>query len=342
MTRDAGQGRSRWTLIVAGSLAWPALGGCLREDGDDAERFRDAIPTAAQIEVAGPEAGEATSTAAAARGPLAPGAWDDGPWAKYYGLTREIRDGVNDVTAIVLGSAWVIVHTEPSSLGQREAIWGPWADSLSPAEYRFRVTERAPDEYDYALEGRKKGTAGAFVPVLSGRGHGRGDPRHGDGYFEIDLDRARELDPFEVREGSGRIRIEHDLDPRVTRELFVGDRWVSAEVSPSDSEVTWVAESVSSEDGTGTLYVRAHDDAQETRLTRLEDIELASAWRGDGAGRADVSVSGGDVPASVGTVHAVECWGADFATRYYSDTIEWEPTTGDLSACVFAEPIAPR
>lgn len=330
------------TLTAAAALPLASAGGCLREEGDDAERFREAIPTADHVRVAGPEAAPVGAAAEASIRALASGGWDDGPWAKYYGFTREVRDGVNDVTAVVLGSVWLIVHTEPSTLREREAIWGPWADSLSPAEYRLRVTESAPDEYDYALEGRPKGSAAAYAAVLSGRGHGRGDPRHGDGWFEIDLDAVRALDPFEVREGSGKIRITHDLDPRITRQLFVGDRAVSAEVTPTELEVWWVAESVSREDGTGTLQVRAHDDADETRLTRLEDLEIASRWRADGAGRADVVVSGGDVPAAVGAVRAVECWGTDFTTSYYADDLEWEPTTGDPSACAFAEPAPPR
>jgi hypothetical protein len=50
-------------------------------------------------------------------------------------------------------------------------------------------------------------------------------------------------------------------------------------------------------------------------------------------------MSGGDIPASVGTVTAVECWSGDFARVYYDDSIDWEPTSGDPAACAFDAPL---
>lgn len=92
------------------------------------------------------------------------------------------------------------------------------------------------------------------------------------------------------------------------------------------------------QDGTGDLYVKAHDDVDPGHSTKLEDIQLESRWNGDGAGRADIKLSGGDIPAADSPVTAVECWGADFMRSYYSDSINYEPTEGDPTACVYQQP----
>jgi hypothetical protein len=78
----------------------------------------------------------------------------------------------------------------------------------------------------------------------------------------------------------------------------------------------------------------------DTKLTQLEDIGIDSRWRADGAGRADIVIAGGDVPADPGPgmVSAVECWGSDFMRSYYSDSINFEPSEGQASACVYEAP----
>jgi len=91
-------------------------------------------------------------------------------------------------------------------------------------------------------------------------------------------------------------------------------------------------------DGTGSLHVDAHADVDDSKLTQLEDIGIDSRWRKDGAGRADIVIAGGDVPADPGMVSAVECWGSDFMRSYYSDSINFEPSTGDAAACVYDAP----
>jgi len=49
-------------------------------------------------------------------------------------------------------------------------------------------------------------------------------------------------------------------------------------------------------------------------------------------------ISGGDIPATPGAVSAVECWGADFVRNYYIDSIGFEPSEGEASACVYDAP----
>ena len=293
---------------------------------DDGSRFREPIPQASEVEVSGPD-----GAAAAQAGPSASAAgtgsepWANGPWAKYYGFTRHVRDGVNGVTAVVLGGVWLVVHTQPSDVAEHQAIWGPWDDSLSPATYRFRVVEVGEREYQYFLEGRKKssGSDADWRAVLSGEGFGRRHAKHGDGNFSIDLDVAEELDPFEHADDSGTLTITHQLS--------TPDKTVSADMKPSATERWWTAASTRHSDGSGTLLVNAHDDVDDSKTTALEDVVIDSRWRADGAGRADITISGGDVGALV--VTANECWSTDFMRSYYSDSVDYAPTEGDVTAC---------
>ncbi len=328
-----------WAAVALGGSM--ALSGCMLEKKEDAGRFREAIPKADQVEVSGPESALASSSAASHTQADEP--WANGPWAKYYGFTRVVRDGVNAISGAVLGSVWLVVHTEPTSVEKNEAIWGPWTDSLEPVTWRFRVSEVGQDEYEYRLEGRPKASEsdGDYRAVLLGTGFGKAHEKHGDGQFTIDLDVARALDPFYLGDDSGTIVIKHDLPQNITSNVFALPKTITAEVTPSDSQEWFTVTSQANEDRTGTLLVNAFDDVDDSGTTAMEDIQIASQWNANGAGRADITLSGGDVPAEPGVVTAVECWDSDFFSVYYADSIEWQASEGDVNACAYDAPITP-
>lgn len=325
------------------------LPGCMLEKQDDGEEFREAVPQREAIVVAGPEtdadaqsATQSTSLSGAlGRHTQASRPLGRADYAKWYGFTRAVRGGVNAVTAWVLGSVWAIVHLPPTSVKDGEAIWGPYTDALDPVTYRFRITRVAEAEYDYVLEGRPKASTSDadFRVVLKGHGFGKQHDEHGEGEFTIDLSTARELDPFGRDKDSGTVRIVHRL-PRDLESAAALPRTIRAEVTP-DPEVdreSYTVDSVANEDGTGTLDVVAKSDVDESKATALEDVTVSSRWRKDGAGRADITISGGDIPADPGVVTAVECWGADFARSFYTDTVSFEEAVGEASACVYGAP----
>jgi hypothetical protein len=326
-------------------LALSFTPGCMLEKQDDGEEYREAVPLREAVVVSGPETAAASGTSTASitsRKPQADGPLRRGNYAKWYSFTRAVRGGVNLVTASVLGSVWTIVHIEPSSIVDGEATWGPYTDALEPVTYRFRVTRVAPAEYDYVLEGRPKTSKsdGDYRAVLTGHGYGKRHEQHGQGEFVIDLSAARELDPVAHQDDSGTVRVVHDLP----RDIDTGGkglpRTITATVKP-DPSVNPESFSVISKaelDGTGLLHVDARADVDDSKATALEDIGIDSRFRADGAGRADIVISGGDIPADPGSVSAVECWGADFARSYYSDSIGFEPEQGDPSACVYDAP----
>jgi len=319
------------------------LPGCMLQKQDDGDEYREALPAREAVVVAGPQSDAAGDTSAApgvstqAAGPLS-----RTPYAKWYGFTRVVRGDVNLVTAAVLGSAWAIVHTEPSSVKDGQASWGPYTDALEPVTYRFRVTRVAEGEYDYTLDGRPKASTSedAYRAVLKGHGYGKRHAQHGEGDFTIDLSVARALDPFAHQNDSGTVHIVHHLPHDLGEGQSALPRSITAEVTP-DPAVNPESFSVTSNanlDGTGSLHVGARADVDESKMTALEDIAIDSRWRADGAGRADIVIAGGDVPVDPGTVSAVECWGSDFMRSYYADSINFQPSEGQPSACVYDAP----
>jgi hypothetical protein len=327
-----------WLGFAGCAVAINLLSGCALQKKDDADEFRDAVPQSAAVSLSGPDtASGSTSTASAppARGALSTTPTPT-PYATWYGFTRAERDGVNAVTADVLGSVWLIIQSEPSAVATDSATWGPYTDELDPATYRFRVTRVAQDEYDYVFEGRPKASTSDadFQPVLSGHGYGKPHPMHGQGTFTIDLDEAKTLDPYKHPNDSGSVVIVHDLPHDFTENLAALPRTITATVTPQ-GEAHYSVESVANLDHTGTIHVVAHVDIDPSKMTKLEDVTVDSRWNATGAGRADITISGGDLPASTPMVDAVECWGTDFTESYYNDTVGFAPTAGDVSACVY-------
>jgi len=319
------------------SLAFSALSGCTLEKKDDAaDAFRQAVPQEESVALSGPDSSSANSTAAARPSRRTLGSAPTTPYAKWYGFTRAMRQGVNQVTAGVLGGVWAILHVPPTTLGKDVATWGPYTDELEPATYRFRITRIATDEYDYALDGRPKSSTddAEFRAVLTGHGYGKPHALHGKGEFRIDLDVAKSLDPFAHADDSGSVQVTYELPHDFLDNPNFLPRSITAKVDPA-GEAEYTVESRALSDHTGSIHVDAHVDIAEEKNTKLEDVVIDSRWNQTGAGRADIDFAGGDLPSSIPMVDAVECWGTDFLQSYYADSVGFSPTVGVESACVY-------
>ena len=326
-------------LWLAGcTLVLGSLSGCMLDKKDDgADAFREAVPEQESIALSGPDSSSARSTAAAAPSRRTLGTLPATPYAKWYGFTREMRRGVNQVTAGVLASVWAILHVPPTTISKDAASWGPYTDELEPATYRFGITRIALDEYDYVLDGRPKSSTleSDFRPVLTGHGYGKPHALHGQGEFRIDLDVAKSLDPFAHQADSGSVRVSYELPHDFLDNPNFLPRSITAEVDPAGPE-RYTVESLALLDHTGSIHVDAHTDIADGKDTQLEDVVIDSRWNQIGAGRADIGLAGGDLPSTNPVVDAVECWGTDFLQSYYSDSVDFSPTVGVESACVYA------
>ena len=322
--------------LLASGLALAFLGGCTLEKTEDVDQFREAVPSADAVTVDGPETTGTSGRKAAsgARGALAEAPATSEP-AFWYTFTRDVRDGVNVVTAAVLVTVSFVVHTEPSNVSTDEAVWGPYdGDALDPVSWRLTVTRIGDHHYRYVVEGRRKtDKSGAFLTVLDGEGYDRQSPNHGDGTFVLDLENSRRLDPSRHANDAGTVTIVHELPSDIGRRVNALPRTITATVDPHSGE-TLVITSQANTDHTGSLDVAAVVDIDDLKDGVAEDVTIGSRWRETGAGRSDITIAGGSLPAEVTEVSATECWGEDFSQVFYTDSIESKPTTGDLALCV--------
>jgi hypothetical protein len=323
----------RYASPLAFALAATALSGCSMQREDPSE-FQEALPALGSVNVDGPDAARADArTAAGMSGTLAAG--DAGDPAYWYTFTRDLRDGVNAVTAVVLVSVWAVVHLEPSEIDEEHAVWGPYdGDALDPVRYRLTVTRIGEHHFRYVLQGQKK-SGGEYLNVLDGDGYSRKSDLHGDGQFVLDLGNAKVLDPSRHQNDSGQVTIVHDLPDDIGRRRDALPRTITAILAPvGEAKVTIT--SLAHEDHTGELDVSAHVDIDDEKTTLLEDVSVVSRWKETGAGRSDVGITGGDLPAAgFEGVTAVECWGTDFSRVYYSDSAGISAPEGNASECVY-------
>jgi hypothetical protein len=300
-------------------------GGCAPVD--DADRFREPLPVQDEVSLGVPSHGASSSTKT--QGLTIQTTNDLGGAttnAQYYALTRAITGGVDGVTGVILGGIWAIVHTTPTSLSAKSAVWGPGSsNALEPAIWRFTVNEVGDAEYDYVLEGQPK-SGGAWMSVLTGHGYGKSRPEHGQGWFQADNDAYKKLEP-DLGHDQGTTKVTYDL-----RQIPVT---LAVELRPGGNLGSLDILVTHEAGGAGEVSIKGSTDLDASKATKLEDIDLASRWMTDGSGRADLTAKDGDLPF---TVTATECWSTTFQRVFYKDSVNFEPASGDPKSCTLAAP----
>jgi len=281
--------------------------GCLEKDeGGSEAAARDAIPSAEFLKIAMPAS---DGTAKPIVGQVSP----------FYLVTLGTALQLNLSVGAFLTLVRIIVAFPVTSIEGDTWVWGPWHDEGKPGEYRLSVRLNEEGNYEWNLEGRKFGETGAFVALVRGLAE-PGRPNRGAGAFSMDFELAKTIDPNS--EGDGTLSVTYDLERNpITLEL-------DAEVDASTFHYSYAEKN----DGSGDLTFQLHADSDDPGAD-LEDMGFHSRWQRGGAGRADVSVSGGDMGSA--TVTATECWNQLFRRTYYSDSVAWSPTEGSASSCVF-------
>lgn len=310
------------SLVVA-SFAVLAVG-CAPKEEDDAERFREALPVQDEVALRVPSNQGTTSSTSQGLRIATAGSTNASTNATYYELTREFTAGVDGATALILGGVWAIVHLPPTTIEPKRAVWGPGqANALEPAVWRFTVNEVGDKEYDYVLEGQPK-AGGTWLPVLRGHGYGKERTEHKQGWFSVDNDNYRALEPTRGKD-YGTTKITYDL-----RQL---PATILAELRPGDGRGFVDFKVTHDVGGAGSITITGQGDLDDSKATKMEDIAIVSRWASDGSGRADASLANGDMPQKV---EATECWSTAFARVYYKDTVDYEAPTGDVTQCSFA------
>ncbi len=319
------------------------LVGCFGEDDstsgqtgqaeDDA--FRNALPNSETLKLEVPESeGSKKIMLRAVAAPV-------GETSAYYLETVQTTRAINFSVTLLLSWLDILVQYPPSERLDNARIWGPWQpdDALSQIEQRLVVTENTESgTFEYSMEARKLDNEdGEWTKIW----YGNVEPdatqaHHGIGDLTLDFDAAAEIDPAVVEQG--RLVLDYDTvsdGRRIEVEFidFVGE--------DSDGEVGNGSYSYHSHaDGTGrysfTLVGDIHADDPDKDLPELEDIQIVATWQADGRGRADASVTGGDLEAE--SFKVVECWDTSFQTSYYIESAvldgeEYFDEDGDEESC---------
>ncbi len=305
----------RTLSTIAAVLTATALAACVPQDNTEVHPVGRAIPTAEQVQIKLPNSG-----ASRAIGDIAP----------WYVATRDVTRTLNGGTGWVLILVHTIVQFPVTSVSGNTATWGPWSDALDPAEYKLEVAEQANGSYDYALSGRNKTVAGAsFEVVISGNALPGAADGQGTGNFAIDFDAAERVNPID-NDAAGQVEVVYDL---AARQLDMGIDGVEDRAGvPTPVHFDYAYAEAA--DGAGDMVFAIHADSEDEGAL-AEDAVIRSRWQADGAGRADLRISGGDLGAVVGT--ASECWGTDFRRSFYEESYNPAATEGDASACAFAD-----
>lgn len=290
---------------------------------DEADRFREALPLEADVKLGVPNNGAAGGVGTKSAG-IHIATDTAGGNATSYQFTRTITGAVDFTTAIILGGIWAIVHSPPSSLESKKAVWGPGSgNALEPAQWRFTVTEVGDKEYDYVLEGQLK-SGGEWKPVLSGHGFGKERAEHRTGWFQANNDNYKSLDPQNGHD---------EGTTKVTFNLTKLPATIDVELRPAAEKGALDINVTHQDGGAGQVTIKGTTDLDEAKNTKLENVEMLSRWATTGAGRSQWTFSGGDLP--VPSVTADECWGTTFSRVYYKDTVNYQPTSGDEASCAF-------
>jgi hypothetical protein len=305
-----------------------AFGSGCTVKSDSSDAFRDPIPQSSDVALAVPGSSSGTSTTSSAAGLRLAGGTGAGDYASYYVFTRDISAGVDFGTGAILGAVWLIVNEPATNISGNTATWGPGSGALDPSTWRFRVTEIGDGEYNYELDGRPKSSTSDsdFKPVLSGHGYGKTRPEHRSGNFTLYNDTYNALEPG-LGHDSGTTAVTYDLRQFPAK--------IQVQLSPSPASLGENAIDVShNQDGSGEVDIVGLDDISTNKDGTLENLTIHSRWTNVGAGRADIQASGGELSQ---TVIASQCWSSAFAQTYYTDNVNYEPTSGDPTSCAFTQ-----
>ncbi len=294
--------------LVAATLTTLAVG-CVTQDGPSG--LSQTIPTSDQVAINLP-GGQDRSV---------------GQLADYYVTTRLVTSTLNGGSAWVLVLLHTIVETPPTSVSGNVYTWGPGSSALDPATYQLQVTANADGTFDYVLSGQPKDNlAAGYTNLITGHAvpAASGDP--GTGNFDINFDGIHNVDPIDNPNAAGDVQVGYDLgaghlELALTNVMFNGQPETATYEYDTDAN------------GGGDMTFDIHAELDGT--TAIEEMTMRSRWLGDGAGRGDARITGGELGSNEAL--ASECWNTMFIETYYTDNVNFQPTQGDPSTCVFTD-----
>lgn len=293
------------STLAAASLV---VGGCHLKEEDEADDFRNAIPRKETVEMQVPaSAGQALEVESQTQGL-------QGQRADFYTLTRLVTVVVNGGAFAVGVLVKLVIAHPPTTLTADSAVWGPWTEALSPNTWKVTVTRVGDHKYQYKFEGKDKNQPdSAYVTILSGTHNasvddsGRPIEGFGHGEFLLDWDAAQNLPEHDNNVGKASYIYER-MSLNDTIKINAQFRQVrdgkTGNLVDSDYAFTRLP-------GTGGTMDFTHVESGTPTMPGGK-WAVRSRWQSDGAGRADVKATGGNIVNAT----ASECWNQSFASSY--------------------------
>ncbi|QAT84019.1 hypothetical protein EJ065_2440 [Corallococcus coralloides] len=316
--------------------------GCNDAQSNDADTFREGLPSKELTQVKAPKANGQGLTAA---GPSAQ--YGQGQKSEYYQATVNATVAVNGGTLWVLNLVEQISKYPPTTLEENKAVWGPSTDALSPTTWRLTVTKSGEASFSWVLEGKAKGEEdSAFRAVLSGAqqvavdADGERVKGYGSGELFIDWDAAHTLPDADDNVGTVEIRYSR---PSASAEATVdADFHQVRDEKDASKRVDGTYHYKASATAGGEFEFATQEDIDhgDPLRAKLEKLSIKSRWTAAGAGRSDIKVTGGDL---VGEATLNECWDTNFLSTYFRVSLdprvgygEAEAACGGFTAAVYS------
>ena len=274
--------------------------------------------------------------------------------SEFYAATVQIADAINGGVGGVFDLVETILSLPAAdSDGETYAVWGPSVPrGLERNSFRFTVNKIADGEFDYVLEARPKDSTdeAAFVAVFEGTAFPSDDGDHGHGALDLHWGALRSLNDTECMIGDAHIDYADDVEPRTLDVTFVEAFDGCRDETPTNA--TYHYEDTA--DGAGALrFTRVQNIHRPDENKPLDEtFDIRSRWTATGAGRSDVRLSGGEIPADLAagipgttavSADIVECWDASFAVvaaDMAPDELEahlGRTQAGDVAQCAFVD-----
>lgn len=312
-------------LFAAGSLA-----ACEKPTSE----YIDALPNRQVATIQLPEEGQTTQgLIGQTRSGLV------GAPADMYTNTYYQARNLNGLAVFVVNLLETITAYPATTVTDHSAVWGPFGDAQEPNQWVLAVerkTEAAETHYEWYIAGKHRSAPdSAYVAIAAGAFAPSTTPDQGRGWFAIDFDLIRTLNPTES--GKGRIAYAYDKNDLGVHVLafFEGPDAMNAVTTAAYA----YGESTLGEHYVVFAFQGDIDDGRDGR-TQKEDVLIRSRWN-EGPGRADVLAVHGDLGNDV--AQASQCWDGSFVSTFEVMTVNGQvlATGGDAATCAFSSAEVP-
>lgn len=239
-----------------------------------------------------------------------------------YELVRDAKWHVNGGLEVMLGWVELILDTPYAEETADGYVWGPWAESLSRIEFRFRMSKEGAGDFSMLLEGRNINASATdpWTPVVTGDLEAGTEPHASQGTIILDYTAIHAIDTSYPTPEAGRVIYDFDVRelPFYVNATFEGVALGDAGGPAIDAEYAYTRE----DDGmAGRLEFDVDADLWPADAPDgvYETLYVDARWTADGEGEGAADALGGTLGtegAGASELSLDECW-AGSACLFY-------------------------